>query len=156
MSKQELVKELSAAAYTTRRQTEALLESLADIACREASAGLILPGFCKFELVERKARQGRNPRTGELMHIPGGRVLKIRALGQAKEKALSYNKNTGQEEETKVVGPDAAVNLYVIACPLCGEELEAEPDMAGEKAECPVCDGDFEIPQPEDNDRREI
>lgn len=156
MSKQELVKELSASAYTTRRQTEALLDSLADIACREASVGLILPGFCKFEIVERKARQGRNPQTGELMHIPGGRVLKIRALGQAKEKAVSYCNNIGKAGETRVVGPDAAVNLYVIACPLCGEELEAEPGMAGEKAECPACEGHFEIPQPEDNDRREI
>ena len=46
-----------------------------------------LPGFGVFEMVERKERQGRNPRTGETVTIPARRAVKFRP--GAKLKALA-------------------------------------------------------------------
>lgn len=33
-------------------------------------------------------------------------------------------------------------------CPLCGQNLEAPPDMAGETIECPACSQQIQIPAP--------
>jgi DNA-binding protein HU-beta len=40
-------------------------------------------------LVDRKARQGRNPATGETIQIPAKRVLKFRIAKQAKDAVLT-------------------------------------------------------------------
>jgi DNA-binding protein HU-beta len=38
-----------------------------------------LPGVGHFEIAERGARQGRNPRTGETMTIPASKTVKFKA-----------------------------------------------------------------------------
>jgi DNA-binding protein HU-beta len=47
-----------------------------------------IPGFVSFEAVQRNAREGRNPSTGEKMHIPARTAVKISA-GQALKRAVS-------------------------------------------------------------------
>jgi DNA-binding protein HU-beta len=48
----------------------------------------VLPGIGKLVLVNRKARMGRNPRTGEPMPIPAKRVVKFRVAKAAKDAIL--------------------------------------------------------------------
>jgi len=146
MSKQQLVEELSAFALTSRRQTEAFLEALTEIACREAGTGFVLPGLCKFEVVERKAREGMNPRTGETMQIPATMVLKIRSFKQAREKAVAC---LDQERAGEAL-PGRPGTAYILPCPRCSEALEAETSMIGSVAECPFCEREFEVPPPRD------
>jgi nucleoid DNA-binding protein len=43
-------------------------------------------GFGKFAVAERNARQGVNPRTGERIHIPGGKVPRFSAGSGLKKK----------------------------------------------------------------------
>ena len=47
-----------------------------------------IPGFATFESVERSAREGRNPATGEKLHIPARTAVKISA-GQALKRAVA-------------------------------------------------------------------
>ncbi|MDA2987778.1 MAG: HU family DNA-binding protein [Actinomycetota bacterium] len=47
-----------------------------------------LPGFLSFEAVQRSAREGRNPATGEKMHIPARTAVKVSA-GQSLKRAVS-------------------------------------------------------------------
>lgn len=47
-----------------------------------------LPGFMTIEAVQRSAREGRNPATGEKMQIPARTAVKISA-GQALKRAVS-------------------------------------------------------------------
>ena len=47
-----------------------------------------ITGFVTFETVERSAREGRNPSTGEKMQIPARTAVKISA-GQALKRAVS-------------------------------------------------------------------
>jgi DNA-binding protein HU-beta len=42
-------------------------------------------GFGNFQITQRKATTGRNPRTGEEVHIPASRVPKFRAGKALKE-----------------------------------------------------------------------
>jgi DNA-binding protein HU-beta len=44
----------------------------------KTSGEFVLPGFGKLTKAERKARQGRNPATGETIQIPAKTALKFR------------------------------------------------------------------------------
>lgn len=44
-----------------------------------------IAGFGIFRVADRKAREGRNPRTGEAVHIPASRAPKFRASKVLKE-----------------------------------------------------------------------
>ena len=55
----------------------AALDSLCDVAAAELLGGgeVTLPGLGKLKVRETAARDGRNPRTGESVHIPAGKKV---------------------------------------------------------------------------------
>ena len=65
-----------------------ILEDLATLAYKEAKNSFTLPGIGKLVLVNRKARMGRNPQTGEAIKIPAKKVVKFRVAKAAKEAIL--------------------------------------------------------------------
>ena len=65
-----------------------ILEELAVLAAKQAKVGFTFPGVGKLVVVNRKARMGRNPQTGEAIKIPAKRVLKFRIAKAMKELAL--------------------------------------------------------------------
>ncbi len=65
-----------------------ILEEIAAIAYKEAKNSFTLPGLGKLVLVQRKARMGRNPATGEAIKIPAKKVVKFRVAKAAKEAIL--------------------------------------------------------------------
>ena len=70
-TKSRLIKELAFRVGIKKIASRQILEVLAEIIKRETPNGpFILPGLCKFELVPRKARHIRNPRTGEALILP--------------------------------------------------------------------------------------
>lgn len=77
MSKADIVRELAAKAGISQTDAEKVLDALKAMAARELkSAGKfsLVPGLVTVEKYRKKAtkpRQGRNPRTGEALRIPG-------------------------------------------------------------------------------------
>jgi DNA-binding protein HU-beta len=65
-----------------------ILEFLAELACKNAKNDFTLPGIGKLVLVNRKARMGRNPATGEQIKIPAKKVVKFRVAKAAKDAIL--------------------------------------------------------------------
>jgi DNA-binding protein HU-beta len=61
---------------------------MAALAYKEAKNAFTLPGLGKLVLVNRKARMGRNPQTGEAIKIPAKKVVKFRVAKAAKEAIL--------------------------------------------------------------------
>lgn len=64
------------------------LDELAQLAYREAKNTFTVPGIGKLLLRNRKARMGRNPRTGEAIQIPAKRVVRFRVAKAAKDAIL--------------------------------------------------------------------
>jgi DNA-binding protein HU-beta len=89
MTKTETVRELSERTGVDRKQVGTVLEELAKLSYEQARDGFTLPGLGKLVLVDRKARMGRNPATGEQIQIPAKRVLKFRIAKQAKDAVLT-------------------------------------------------------------------
>lgn len=88
MTKTETVRELSERTGVDRKQVGSVLEELAKLSYQHARDGFTFPGVGKLVLVDRKARMGRNPATGEQIQIPAKRVLKFRVAKQAKDAVL--------------------------------------------------------------------
>ena len=73
----------------TKKQVGQFLDELAGLAYKEARSGFTIPGVGKLVIVDRKARMGRNPATGQPISIPAKRVLKFRIAKQAKDAVLA-------------------------------------------------------------------
>jgi len=72
--------------------TNSVLKGISDALKKEQSLNFI--GFGKFDIVQRAARKGRNPKTGEELFIPAqrkitfkpGKHLNDHVLNESKEK----------------------------------------------------------------------
>ena len=89
MTKPELVKAVATEAEMTNKDAEkavnAMLEVITDALGRGEKGQL--SGVGTFEISERAAREGRNPQTGESVHIEASRAPKFKA-GKALKDAL--------------------------------------------------------------------
>ena len=76
MNKGELVDVVAEKASVTKKQADAVLSAALEAIKEAVSDGdkVTLVGFGSFESRERKAREGRNPKTGDKMEIPATRV----------------------------------------------------------------------------------
>jgi DNA-binding protein HU-beta len=87
-TKTEIIAELAETAGVEKKQAAAMLETLVTMAYREASDGFVIPGLGKLVKVERAARTGRNPATGETIQIPAKTVLKFKIAKAAKDSII--------------------------------------------------------------------
>ncbi len=76
----------------TRKVVAAFLDEQAKLAAKEAKNGFTIPGLGKLVLVNRKARMGRNPQTGEAIKIPARRVVRFRVAKAMKDAVLGGKK----------------------------------------------------------------
>lgn len=88
MSKSQVAAHLASKFELKKKTAVGILEELAELSYREAKNSFTLPGIGKLVLVNRKARLGRNPATGEQIQIPAKTVVKFRVAKAAKEAVL--------------------------------------------------------------------
>jgi DNA-binding protein HU-beta len=88
LSKSQIAAEVAEANGISKKQAVAILEQLAELAYKHAKNSFTLPGIGKLVLVNRKARLGRNPATGEQIQIPAKKVVKFRVAKAAKDAIL--------------------------------------------------------------------
>jgi DNA-binding protein HU-beta len=88
MTKSQLVAKLAEKASLTKKAASDILEFIAEVAYKEAKNTFTLPGIGKLVLVQRKARMGRNPATGEAIKIKAKKVVKFRVAKAAKDAIL--------------------------------------------------------------------
>ncbi len=91
MNRNQLVTALADRIETTRRDADAVVTHLVDIITASVAAGedVAISGFAKFRRVDRPARMGRNPATGETIRIKAKRSAKITPLKSFKDAVLS-------------------------------------------------------------------
>ncbi|MGH7775400.1 MAG: HU family DNA-binding protein [Candidatus Binatia bacterium] len=88
MTKSQLADHLARKADVAKKTANQILDDLASLAYKEAKNTFILPGLGRLVVGNRKARVGRNPRTGEPINIPARRVIKFRIAKAAKSAIL--------------------------------------------------------------------
>jgi DNA-binding protein HU-beta len=87
MTQTQLVRGLAEAGEVTNKQSRAMLDHLSSLAISEVKKNgvFVLPGIGRLVRVDRKARLGRNPATGEAIKIPAKKVVKFRVAKAAKD-----------------------------------------------------------------------
>ena len=90
VNRTELVAQIAERANLTKVQADAALGAFQDVLVESLSKGepVKVTGLLSVERVERAARTGRNPRTGEEIKIPAGFGVKLSAVSTLK-KAVS-------------------------------------------------------------------
>jgi DNA-binding protein HU-beta len=87
MNKAELVEAISKVTQQTKADTERTLDAFIETVTKNVKKkdGVKLVGFGTFATSNRKARVGRNPQTGEEIHIPARRVPVFRPGKELKD-----------------------------------------------------------------------
>ena len=88
LTKSQTAAKLADVTGLTKKQVNGFFEELSKLAYKEAKNQFVIPGIGKLMLVQRKARQGRNPSTGATIQIPAKRVVKFRVAKAAKDAIL--------------------------------------------------------------------
>ena len=88
MTKVELVEKMATDAGITKTAAGAALASFIEgvtKALKKKDGKVTLVGFGTFSKTRRKARQGRNPQTGDVIKIKASNVVKFKAGKKLKE-----------------------------------------------------------------------
>ena len=90
VNRTDLVAAIAERASLTKAQADAALSAIQDVMVESLAKGeaVQVTGLLSVERVDRAARTGRNPRTGEEIAIPAGYGVKISA-GSALKKAVA-------------------------------------------------------------------
>ena len=90
MTKSALLAALAEKTNLSKKDVAGLVEAMVDMAYKEVkkSGVFVVPGLGKLVKVNRAARTGRNPATGESIQIPAKTVVKFRVAKAAKEAVM--------------------------------------------------------------------
>ncbi len=81
MNKKELVVAIAEKSEVSKKDAEKVLQAFTEVVSEQLQKGekIQLVGFGTFEVSERAARTGRNPKSGEEMVIPASKAPKFKA-----------------------------------------------------------------------------
>jgi DNA-binding protein HU-beta len=89
MSKSAIMAHFAEKFGMKRKEVAAIFDELCSLAYREAKNQFTIPGIGKLVMVDRAARMGRNPATGEAIQIPAKTVVKFRVAKAAKDAIIA-------------------------------------------------------------------
>ena len=87
MTQTQLVRSLAESCEVNNKTARGMLDCLSSMAIAEVKKNgvFVLPGIGRLVRVDRKARTGRNPLTGESIKIPAKKVVKFRVAKSVKD-----------------------------------------------------------------------
>ncbi len=90
LTKSALMQALAEKTGLSKKEVVDFMEKMTELAYSEVKTNgeFVLPGLGKLVKVDRKAREGRNPATGETIQIPAKTVVKFRVAKAAKDTVL--------------------------------------------------------------------
>ena len=94
LTKEHVVSAVAKANGYSRNQAVELVETFLELIKSELVSGedVLISGFGKFCVKEKRERQGRNPATGEQMMLESRRVVAFRCSRQLRDKIKNHNR----------------------------------------------------------------
>lgn len=85
-----MVASLAETSQMSKKDVAAFIEAMSEMVYKEVKKNgeCLVPGFGKLVKAKRKAREGRNPATGETIKIPAKTVVKFRLAKAVKDAVL--------------------------------------------------------------------
>lgn len=90
LTKSQLFNVLAEKTGMSKKDVTTFMDAFAELAYKEVKGNgeFTIPGLGKMVKKHRAAREGRNPATGESIHIPAKTVVKFRVAKAAKDAVL--------------------------------------------------------------------
>ena len=85
LTKSQVLGQLADKTGVSKKAAGLFIDELVKLAYKEAKNSFTIPGLGKIVLVNRKARIGRNPATGETIKIKAKTVVKFRVAKACKD-----------------------------------------------------------------------
>jgi len=106
MNRRDLVSALAERTDTDKRTADANLQAFIDTITDTVAGGevVVISGFAKFARVDRPARMGRNPQTGEAIRIKASRRARVTPLKAFKDAVLT-GKRPAKKAPAKKTAP---------------------------------------------------
>ena len=100
VNKYEFVTALSFKLGCTKKEADKYLKAFEEVITEELKNGgkIQLIGFGSFEVIERPAREGRNPLTGDTLNIPAVKVARFKP-GKALKDSINFKEDSDIESE---------------------------------------------------------
>jgi DNA-binding protein HU-beta len=94
MTQTQIVQTLAEKCEVTKKQSKMMMDTLAETAIAQVKKNgvFVLPGIGRLVRLDRKARMGRNPATGETIKIAAKKVVKFRVAKAAKDAIVPAKK----------------------------------------------------------------
>ncbi len=91
MNRRELIRAVAAHTASDVKNVESVLSGVTDVITAVVAKGeaVTIQGFAKFAKVERAARMGRNPRTGEAIRIKASKRVRVSPMKAFKETVMA-------------------------------------------------------------------
>jgi len=111
LNRRELINAVSSHIDVDAKEVERVLSGFTDVVTSTVARGeqVAISGFAKFAKVERAARMGRNPATGEPIHIKASKKARITPLKAFKDAVMGGSaggaKKAGARKTTAKKGP---------------------------------------------------
>ena len=96
MTQSQIIQALADKCEIPKKTAGLLMKTLAETTIAEVKKNglFVLPGLGRLVKVDRKARMGRNPATGEAIKIAAKKVVKFRVAKAAKDAIMPAKKAT--------------------------------------------------------------
>ncbi len=93
MNRRELIRAVAAYTADDVKHVEAVISGVTDVITAVVAKGepVTIQGFAKFAKVERAARMGRNPRTGEAIRIKASKRVRVSPMKAFKDTVMAPN-----------------------------------------------------------------
>ena len=90
MNRRELINAVASHVEADAKEVDRVLSGFTDVVTSTVARGeqVAISGFAKFAKVERAARMGRNPATGEAIHIKASKKARITPLKAFKDAVM--------------------------------------------------------------------
>ena len=90
MNRRELINAVASHLDADAKEVDKVLSGFTDVVTSTVARGeqVAISGFAKFAKVERAARMGRNPATGEAIHIKASKKARITPLKAFKDAVM--------------------------------------------------------------------
>jgi DNA-binding protein HU-beta len=107
VNRRELVLALAERTESDRRSADEALTAFTDIITETVAKGepVAISGFAKFARVDRPARMGRNPQTGEAIKIKASRRVRVTPLKAFKDAVLTGKAAPAKKAPAKKAAP---------------------------------------------------
>lgn len=79
MTKQEFIEAIANKTKISKKDVAEVINTSLEVITANIQKGVVLTGFGTFSISKRKARIGRNPKTGESLKIPAMKVPRFKA-----------------------------------------------------------------------------